>query len=336
MRSPRVQGIAYTLVASLLWSTSFTATGVGLRYTDPYTLVFLRFVAAAAVLVPFLALSSRGPRVLSLLRTRKVWGLGAVYAGAFALQYLGQDMTSASAATVISNLFPVVVPPLAFFALRERAGVAQTAALALGLLGLAMFALPDSGAGAHSIFGDLALAGAAIGYAFFIVLSKKHLSGDAADSSFAITLTLAPLLSLPLLALATPTAASFALGEDAWVAVAWMGTAGSILPLALYLRGLERIPASLSGMLLLSELIFGVVLAIALLSESLHAWQWAGTAAISVAVLISSAAANGAQAKREAGSGVTGAGARSVGEGDASRTEAPRTGPAQATSPTEP
>lgn len=311
-----------TLAAALLWSTSFTATGVGLRYTDPYALVFLRFVAAGLVLTGFLAFSARGPRVRELLTKPRVWLLGSIYAAAFVLQYIGQAMTSASAATVISNLFPVIVPLLAFFSLGERAGAAQAGALALGIFGLALFASPDMGADSHSILGDIALAGAALGYAVFIVLSKKWLDGDAADSSFAITLTLAPLLAVPLLLLAAPSPASFTLGVDGWVAVVWMGTVGSIVPLALYLRGLERIPAGLSGMLLLSELIFGVVLALALLSESLDGWQWAGTAAVSGAVLLASVAVNGE--KEKAAVAVGAAAARADGAGDASRTSAPR------------
>ncbi|HLF07100.1 MAG TPA: DMT family transporter, partial [Thermoplasmata archaeon] len=132
----RNRGIALTLGASLLWSTSFAATGIGLRYTDPYTLVFLRFEVAGAALGAFLLLSARGPAVRTILAQPKVWVLAAVYAAAFVLQYLGQSMTSASAATVISNLFPIIVPLLAYFVLRERAGIAQAVALGLGLGGL--------------------------------------------------------------------------------------------------------------------------------------------------------------------------------------------------------
>ena len=284
----RDQGIALTLGASLLWSTSFAATSIGLRYTDPYTLVFLRFAVAGAALGAFLLFSTRAPAVKIILAQPKVWILAAVYAAAFVFQYLGQSMTSASAATVISNLFPIIVPLLAYFVLREGAGIAQAVALGLGLSGLLLFAVPDLGAGQDNLWGDLALASTAVGYAVFIVLSKKWLRGDSVDSSFAITLMLGPLLVVPLLLFATPDTTSFAIGWDGWLAVIWMGTAGSIVPLALYLKGLDMIPASLSGMLLLSELIFGVLLAMALLGEFLDGWRLAGTAAVSAAVLLAS------------------------------------------------
>jgi len=43
----RTGGILLTTIASILWGTAFAAVGVGLKYTNPYNLVFLRFLTAS-------------------------------------------------------------------------------------------------------------------------------------------------------------------------------------------------------------------------------------------------------------------------------------------------
>jgi drug/metabolite transporter (DMT)-like permease len=278
-------GVALTVGASIIWGTSFVATSVGLQYTNPYVLLFGRFfIGSVAILA--LGVFIKSARVWPELRRGRTWGIAAVYAAAFLLQFLGQNDSSASASALLSNLFIIFVPVAAFFLLRERVPNSSKAAVGLSVVGI-VFVLPSGLHATSATLGDFLLIGAAVGYTLFIVLGKKYDVSSLA-SSFALIVSMAVIMA-PLAAIqGGPSALGLAFTPAAWEAVAWLAVPCTVVALAMYTRGLASIRATQSSTLLLVEIIVGIALSVVLLGNVFSATQAFGAGVIAFAILLSS------------------------------------------------
>lgn len=284
MDSPS-NGEALTLGASVIWGTSFVAASVGLEYSNPYVLLFERFfVASLAILV--VGVFVKSARFWPELVRPRTWGLGAVYAASFLLQFLGQNDSDASASALLSNLFVVFVPVAAFFLLSEHLSNSSKAAVGLSVVGI-ILVFPANYRVTGTTLGDLLLIGASLGYTLFIVLGKKY-GVSSLSSSFALIVSMTVLMA-PLAALeGGPFSLDVVFTAAAWESVLWLGIPCTVVALAMYTRGLASIRATQSATLLLLEILVGVALSVSLLGNALNLTQALGAGVIALAIITSS------------------------------------------------
>jgi drug/metabolite transporter (DMT)-like permease len=261
------------------------ATSVGLEYSNPYVLLFGRFfVASVAILA--LGIFVRSARVWTELWRPRTWSIGAVYAAAFLLQFLGQNNSGASASALLSNLFIVFVPIAAFFLLGERLPTSSKVAVGMSAAGVVLV-LPPGLQVTGATLGDLLLICASLGYTLFIVLGKKYGVSSLA-SSFALivsmTVVTAPLAILE----GGPFALNTVFTTTAWESAVWLGVPCTVVALAMYTRGLASIRATQSATLLLLEIMVGVALSASLLGSAFSLTQVLGAGVIGFAILLSS------------------------------------------------
>jgi drug/metabolite transporter (DMT)-like permease len=280
-------GVILTSSASILWGTTFVATGIGLQYTNPYNLLFLRFLAASIAIIP-LAIVLKGRVNLRMELSRgPIWALGGVDALGFTFQYLGQGLTNASDAALLSNLAPIFVPVVALLLLKEGVSRAQTGGVLTGILGLVLVYSPTLGIGGNQLLGDLMLFMSSACYTIFIVLSKR-LSAVSVGSAFAIVISITTFLAPVALLLGGVNLTQLKMGAAGWASIAYLGIACTVLAISLYLKGLKSTSASQSATLLLLELLTGLVLAALMLRESLGLFATIGVISISSAIFLSS------------------------------------------------
>jgi drug/metabolite transporter (DMT)-like permease len=278
-------GLSMTVLANLLWGTVFVASGVGLAYANPYLLVFLRFVAGSiGVLLVSVALGWTRNVALEL-RRKTIWALGIVYAIGFLIQYVGQDMTNAADATLLSNLAPALTPIVAYFLVKEKLPRLKLIGAALGFMGLVLVGVPKVRLG--SVAGDLLLFGTSLSYAFLIVILKK-LKVESVASSFAIIITVMVYLLPTSFFPGGLGVSTLALPPLAWLSVVYMGIPCGTVAIALYFKGLGSLSPTEAATLLLVQLLVGLALAASLLNEQLSAAELAGAALILAAVAVSS------------------------------------------------
>jgi drug/metabolite transporter (DMT)-like permease len=284
VRSPH-HLIGLVLAADLLWSTVFVASQVGLEYTNPYNLVFMRFFISSIPIVVVAAFYGRGLGLKGELSNRWTWVLGAIYAMGFLFQYMGQDMTSASDATMLSNLAPILIPFLSVVALRERLTSIHILASAVSFIGLYFVAGFNPSATPLSMLGYALLLLTSLSYALFTVMGKKY--GSAAlGSSLAIILVITAIL--------TPIAITFGgfgttpiiMPLYAWLAILYLAIPCTLVAIIIYLRGLASVGASEAGFLLLLQIIVGLILSTAILGDMLEPYQILGAALIMIGLLI--------------------------------------------------
>ena len=286
-QTDRNSGLILTTVSSLIWGTVFVSIGFGLDYLNPYVLVFMRFLVGSIPVLVAVALFENRLGILRELRNRSNWYLGFIYAFGFVIQYLGQNMTNASDAALLSNLSPIIAPVGAFLYLKDRLTTGQKIALPLGLFGLVLVAGPKLSLGASDFIGDMLLFATSVTIAAFIILSKKMNFGSL-GSSFAliiiITVYLAPVGLLGGLSLSSLAHVSVV----GWAAIIWTAIPCTVITIAMYLRGLSAISVSESAILLLIQVITGLILAALILGEGLSAFGIVGACLLSIAVLLSS------------------------------------------------
>ncbi len=281
----RRTGVTISVFANVLWGTVFVASGVGLKYANPYLLAFLRFVAASVGVVLSSVLFGWTHRLVRELRRGVIWALGTIYALGFLIQYIGQNLTNAANATLLANLAPALTPIVAYVLIRERLPHVKLVAAGLGFLGLIFIGAPDVRIG--NVVWDLLLFGTSLSYAFLIVILKR-LRIDSVASSFAIMITIMVYL-LPTAVfpggLSLSTASIPPMG---WLAVLYMGIPCSTAAIAMYFKGFESLSPTESATLLLVQLLVGLALAAVLLGETLSVAELGGAVLILAAVAISS------------------------------------------------
>jgi drug/metabolite transporter (DMT)-like permease len=276
--------MALTVGASVIWGTSFVAVSVGLQYASPYVLVFERFLIASLVILA-LGIFTKSARVWAELRRPQIWVLAGVWAAAFLLQFVGQNISGASASALLSNLFIAFVPVAAYFVLREQISNASKGAVALSVIGIVLV-LPSGLPVRGTTLGDLLLVGAALGNTSFIVLGKRYGVSSLA-SSFALIISMA-VITAPVAAFTGGTSLSSYVAPADWESVFWLGLPCTVVAVAMYTRGLASIKAAQSATLLLLEIVVGVALSASLLGDALSLLQVAGAVTIAAAILLSS------------------------------------------------
>lgn len=276
--------MALTTGAGVIWGTSFVAITVGLHYANPYLLLFERFLIAS-VAVMLIGIFRRSARVWQELRKPWMWAVGIIYTAAFLSQFVGQDMAGASLASLLSNLFVVFTPIVAYFVLRERPGAGALAGVVMGVFGVVLVYSSSLASGGTAL-GDLLLIGSALGYTLFIVMNKK-LDISSLSSAFALMVVMA-VESAPLAFAGGPVSAATFMQPWGLFALLWLGVPCTVVALSMYTKGLSYTGASQSAVLLLIEIIVGVGLSFLLLGESLSLLQSMGAVVIGLSILVSS------------------------------------------------
>jgi drug/metabolite transporter (DMT)-like permease len=253
----------------VVWATTFVVSADALDTTSPAVLTVLRFLMAAAVLLP-LTLRRRGLGRALRSGTAALLGLTGV-AAYYGLQNLGLLYTTAGTAALLQAVLPVATAALAVGVLRERLTAASAAGLALATAGVAMV----GASGARFDGGAVLVVLGVLAYAVYTVVLRRF--GDRAaegipDAAAArdpvalagATAVWGVVFLLPWQAweLLSGTAA-LPSGTSAVLATAYLGVVASGATLLLWTYGATRVPASVSGVLTAAIPALGYAMAVA-------------------------------------------------------------------------
>lgn len=282
---------AYTVVAAILWGTSFPAIRVGLDQggAGPFAFAFLRFLLAALILAALLV--ARGRWDWTFLRSKWIWGLGAVNAVGYALQFVAQQFTTASKTSLLVDIDVVAIAILGYFFLRERHGKEVVVALALGLIGVVLLATNgDWRAAAFTrpeFAGDVLAFAAGLVWAVYFVGIKAFLDRRPDVDGLAVT---GVLLALTALFLAPPAVAFDGIqgigGPVAWGLIAYLAVLPTALAFYLWQAALRTESVTATSVILLLEIVVAVVIGVAFLDERFTTWSLAGGVLVVVAAAL--------------------------------------------------
>ena len=282
----------------LLLFSGMALVGTYVALSKPLTAVFpvfllawLRFGLAALVMLPWLRNARAARPHARALFLQSFFGNFL-----FSICMLwGLSLTSASAAGVILASLPAVVALLGWLLLRERLGARVWGAVALATAGVALLSVArgpsPTGVGGASVMGNLLVFGCVVCEAVYVIIGKRLTASLSA-------LRISALINAVGLVLMTPLGLWQAIGFDFaavgaghWLLLAFYAVSASVLSTWLWLSGLQRVPASHSGVFTIAMPLAATAVGVGLLDERVG---WAHGVALTLAcaglALIASAA----------------------------------------------
>ncbi|MFB3889660.1 MAG: DMT family transporter [Candidatus Bathyarchaeia archaeon] len=289
MTGPSVNGkkkaVFLTVVAGVLWGTSFPVIKVGLDYVDAYMFVFLRFLFASGLMLLILLFTRKF--TLAAKQKKLLLFLGIANGVGYLLQYVGMNYASVAKAALFTNLSAIWVALLSPRLLGERLGKQKIVGVLAALIGVVLvttnldFSMLNEG----QFIGDFLLIISGVVWAFFMIYNKNLvMTGDSLVQSLTWILPLTLLPMVPFVFFSGTSVA--ALPVQAWLAIAYTAVVCWIIPYYLWLEGLKHISASTSTILLLSEIVVATAVSSIALGEVLTVISAVGAVFIVAAIVL--------------------------------------------------
>jgi drug/metabolite transporter (DMT)-like permease len=280
--------MALTL-AALFWSGNFIA-GRALRDDiDPVTLNTLRWTLACVVFLPFVAPVCRAHagavrRHLPYLLTLGATGIAAFHTAV----YIALTQTTAANALLVLALAPVAILMGSALIRASRPTRAQWAGSAVSLAGATVLitgADIDVLRGLALNLGDLWMLAAVVIWAAYTLLLKRRPADLPPTVTLAASMIIGTGLMLPLALLNLPWA-HLAITPGFLSAMAYIVVFPSVLAFWLWGHGVARIGPERAGQFVHLMPVFGPVLAMAILGETVSTAQVTGAAIVFIGVIV--------------------------------------------------
>lgn len=294
--SQKSKAVFYTILAGVLWGTSFPIIKIGLTYTDPFAFVFWRFLVSTVTLLIVMLLLRK--LEFKIADKKLIVFLGITNGVGYLLQYASMSYTTAAKAALFINLSAIWVAILSPKLLGESFSRKKILGVAFGMVGIVFVStnLDFAAMGGGQFFADLALITSGVVWAIFMIYNKKLISTSTSATFQSMTWVLVfTFFSIaPFAFFAGPR--FIALSGSAWLAIFWTAIVCWVIPYYLWLEGLKHLSASTSTVLLLSEIVMAVILSIVVLKEPVTVFSSVGALLIVIAIALVSA-----QGKKENG-----------------------------------
>jgi drug/metabolite transporter (DMT)-like permease len=284
--------VLQALFVTFLWSTSWVLIKIGLEdlHLEPISFAGLRYVVAAAVLLPFgvRALRTRsGPPIDgALLRRVVIYGLFFV-AIAQGAQFAALAVLPATAVNLVLSTIPVAVALIAVARRLEGPTPGQLAGVALVVVGAVLYFGPlDLGTA-----GLLGIGAAAVGVA--ASATSAHLGRDLARDAME---RLGGAIGLTAISMAVGAAVLIVVGLAlegmpsldlrGWAIIAWLGVVNTAFAFTIWNHTLRVLTAVESSVVNNTMMIQIAILAVVFLDERLGPPQIAGLACAGLGALV--------------------------------------------------
>jgi drug/metabolite transporter (DMT)-like permease len=276
----RWQAISALLLVVVIWGSTFLLVRNVTQSLAVFHLLFLRFLIAFVVMLPF-AISAL--RRFSAAEWKTGLLLGVLLFVSFVAQTAGLSMTSASRGGFITGLNVVLVPVMGALFLRNKISRAAWGGVSLAVLGLLVLTRCDTG-GVASWLGDLLVLLCSFTYAAHILAIDRVAKSFSAVGINTVQLGTMALLSWlfglgfhePMVMPATTTLLS----------LLYLGVIASALILALQLPAQRVVSATETALLFSLEPVFAALFAVLFGGELLCFGFWVGGVLMLLGVLV--------------------------------------------------
>lgn len=290
----RSRDIAVLALMPLFFSSNLVIGRAAVAEVEPWTLAFLRWSLALALLMPLAAAGLAAERRALLRQWRRIALLG--FLGMWvcgALVYIGLRSTTATNATLIYTSSTVMILVLERLFRGRRIATRQALGVVLAFLGVAVIVL---GGDLRRLLGldlnpgDLLIAFAALSWAIYsVILKQKGLARLPTLPLFAAIVMAGVVSLLPFMLWETLATGRFPATVSAWTSIAAIAVVSSVLALSSYQYAVKRFGPARTGMLLYLLPVYGVLLSLVFLGERLQPFHAAGLALVLPGVILATA-----------------------------------------------
>ena len=279
------------LAAPLLFSTNLIFGRGVIGAVSPFTLAFLRWLAVAAVLSPFMLMERAALKrtlagnglLVALAAFLGMWICGGVV-------YLGLQWTTATNGTLIYTTSPVLILLMEAAFRGRRIGVREAIGAAIALTGVAIIVLRGEPAALLSLSfntGDLLFVAAAISWAAYSLLVRTPgLQGLSNATVLGLLAAAGAVLLLPAALYEWASGGHMPVTAEAWGGIAGIVVFSSLLAFSAFQFGVRELGPSLAGVFMYLLPPCGVLMAVLFLGERLQLFHLAGIALVMGGVVL--------------------------------------------------
>lgn len=260
-----------------MWGSSFIAIKIAYSMVDPSLVVLGRLVLAAIITIPLSYRHLIGKHSISKNCLVQIIVLGLLtYPITYLLQVNGLKLIPAVNAVTIIGMEPIIIVLVGMVFFRENTPLLVIILGIVAFIGvLLVVGKPEATTEKASILGSTLIFLSTIVMAFWIRLSQKILHFLDVKIYTALTLQAGTLFGLPLmLALVDNWDMHFSIQGIG--AIFYLSIGCSLVAAWCWNKGLEAVSASISGIFLALEPVFGVIIAVILLKETVTLQTLAG------------------------------------------------------------
>ncbi|HEV7248976.1 MAG TPA: DMT family transporter [Shinella sp.] len=263
----------YLSVTALFWGANSVAGKLAVGHVSPMVLTTYRWILALIIILAFML-----PQVKRDWPVIRQHWLQLLLYGIFgftafnALLYTALGYTSAINAVIEQAGIPMLIFVFNFVLFRIQASIAQIVGFSVTLIGVLITAAHGEFSALAALefnFGDALMLCAAIVYAAYTV--SLRWKPDLHWQSFIAAPAFGALLSaIPLFFWELSRGAAIFPDTTGWAIVLYAGIFPSLLSQVLYVRGVEMIGANRAGLFINAIPVFGTILSVLLIGETLY------------------------------------------------------------------
>ncbi len=271
------------VVTTFVWASSLIlAKIIFAENVGPIVFVALRYTLACPFLLIMVVYQKKRK---TIDETKQHWKILAIagLSGPFIsqiMQYIGLEMTTASDALLLLNLTPIFAVILAAIILNEALTLEKLGGLFIATIGATLIVLntPSDYVGFDflRIFGDLIVIASTFFFAVNGIAGKIAVrSVDAVSTTFYSTLVAVPFIWISAVLLEDVTIL-FRMSVLSWVIVLWVAVVNTVLAFILYYESMKYIEASRVQITLNLIGVWGVLMSVIVLQETVTILQLFG------------------------------------------------------------
>ncbi len=276
------RSLAFLALLAGAVAIGFAPIFVRLSDTSPTASAFWRVALAAPVLWAWLLTSQRGSVTADAPSSRHTLRIliltGVMFACDLGVWHLSVAWTSVANSTLEANFAPIFVTLGAWLLWKQRPTALFVIALAITLAGAMLLIGPNYNAGGTAFIGDALGLLAAVFYAGYMLSLKAATGRTSILRIMAISTTVSAIALLPYALL---TAEHFwPQGTTGWLVLAALALLPHVAGQSLIAWGFTHLPAALSSVSLLLQVVVATLCAWLLLGEAMQPVQMAGGAIV--------------------------------------------------------
>ncbi|MEP1033417.1 DMT family transporter [Ekhidna sp.] len=278
----KIKNVHLLILLASLWGPSFLFIKIAVLEIPPVMLAALR-IGIAAIIINVLRIfwNQRLPFDLSFWKKTFIAGLFA-QAIPFILINWGEQYVDSSLASVLNGLVPLFTIIFAHFIIAdERLNRQKLFGVGLGFIGLIVLVMPSMIQGVEgSTWGILSITAAAISYGIGLSYIRKHFANSPSFKAPAAQLLSVSIYLVPLAFIMYPEFSLDAVSKSALSSLLILAFFGTAIAFIVYFKLIERSSAGYASLVTYLMPIYGVILGIIFLGETVSIWMILGASLI--------------------------------------------------------
>lgn len=274
----------YLLIAVLIWASSFVVGKSAVAEFEPAYIMQLRFTFAALIALPFFRQAYRD---IPLDKRPAIWLVSFLTMPlCVILQFSGLQMTSAASAVALLGLNPLLTVLVGYFCFKKRATMLDFVLSIMACLGIVIMTAGSDDNGTVNLLGLLLVTLGSLSFIVGMYISKAIMQSVSVANLSYVMLVQGAITALPL-TLIFSDYSPLPTSLNAWATVLYLGVICTYLAILLWNKGVNQSSPILAGILLALEPVFGILMAVLFLSESLSVITWIGILIVIATALLS-------------------------------------------------